>query len=164
MDPYYKKLAFKGKKYFWKIYSKVTTSSSFKDIFEKMSGHNPEERPDSSQVMEHEFAADSPCFSEEIEREIQAAYKNLEEVLGDNMDPFTDEIPGTHRTDDDADPEREEWVRHDDEEFEKLRNSLITEVQEISKILRKRRFMKHVSKNQEFYGSSEPYSSNNKLY
>ena len=23
MDPYYKKLAFKGKKYFWKIYSKV---------------------------------------------------------------------------------------------------------------------------------------------
>ena len=35
-DPYYKKLAFKGKKYFWKIYSKVPTTALFKDIFEKM--------------------------------------------------------------------------------------------------------------------------------
>ena len=70
MDPYYKKLAFKGKKYFWKIYSRVATSNSFKDIFEKMSGHNPEERLDSSQVMEHEFAVNSPEFTEEIEQEI----------------------------------------------------------------------------------------------
>lgn len=67
MDPYYKKLAFKGKKYFWKIYSRVTTSNSFKDIFEKMSGHNPEDRLDSCQVMEHEFASNSPEFTEEIE-------------------------------------------------------------------------------------------------
>lgn len=40
MDPYYKKLL-KGKKYFWKIYSQVQTSTIFKDVFEKMSGHHP---------------------------------------------------------------------------------------------------------------------------
>ena len=59
-DPYYKRLAFKGKKYFWKIYSKMQTSQSFKDIFELASGHKPEDRPETSAVLEHEFVADSP--------------------------------------------------------------------------------------------------------
>ena len=76
-------------------------------------------------------------------------------MLGDNVDPFTDEVPGTHRTDDEADPEREEWVRHDDEEFDKLRSSLISEVHEISKFLRKRRYKKHVGKKQDYYSSQE---------
>lgn len=68
MDPYYKKLAFKGnKKYFWKIYSKVQTSPTFKDLFEKMSLHNPEDRPDSSQVLMHEFVDDSQLSHESIQ-------------------------------------------------------------------------------------------------
>lgn len=110
-DPYYKKLAFKGKKYFWKIYSSVQTSTSFKDIFEKMISHNPEDRPESSEILDHEFIDDANLYSGEIESEILAAFKNLEEVLGDNMDPFTDEISGKHRIDDEFDPEREEFVR-----------------------------------------------------
>jgi serine/threonine protein kinase len=65
-DPYYKKLAFKGKKYFWKIYSSVQTSAIFKDIFEKMISHDPEDRPDSSEVLEHAFIDDPNLNSEEI--------------------------------------------------------------------------------------------------
>ena len=114
-DPYYKKLAFKGKKYFWKIYSKVPTTALFKDIFEKMICHNPDDRSDSREVLEHEFADDTQLYSEDVESEILAAFKNLEDVLGEDMDPFTDENPGSHRSDGDFDPEREEWVRHDDE-------------------------------------------------
>ncbi len=146
-DPYYKKLAFKGKKYFWKIYSSVQTSASFKDIFEKMISHNPEDRPESSEILDHEFIDDVNLYSEDIESEILAAFKNLEEVLGDDMDPFTDEISGKHRIDDEFDPEREEFVRQDDEEFNKLRNNLIPEVDHLIKRLRKKRASKHKAKN-----------------
>lgn len=69
------------------------------------------------------------------------------------MDPFMDEMAGTHRVDDEADPEREEWVRQDDEEFNKLRHSLIGEVDRVNKVLRKRRFAQHVCKNKSFYSS-----------
>ena len=93
-DPYYKKLAFKGKKYFWKIYSKVHTSASFKDIFERMIGHSPASRLDSAEVLDHEFILDNHC-SEEVKAEILAAFTNLENVLGDSYDPYTDEE--THR-------------------------------------------------------------------
>lgn len=146
-DPYYKKLAFKGTKYFWKIYSKVPTSSIFKDIFERMIGHRPDERPDTDEVLDHEFTDDTQLYPEDIQSEILNAYKNLEEMLGDNVDPFTDENPGAHLVDDEYDPEQEEWVQHDDEQFNKLRLFLIAEVNRINKQLRKRRYMKHASKN-----------------
>ena len=115
MDPYYKKLAFKGKKYFWKIYSKIPTSALFKDIFEKMIGHNPDERLDTSGVLEHEFTDDSEFCPEDMQYEIITAFKQLEETLGENTDPFSDENPGAHRADDTFDPGEEEWVRQDDE-------------------------------------------------
>jgi len=53
------------------------------------------------------------------------------------MDPFTDEVRGAHRLSEEFDPEREEWVRRDDEHFNKLRHSLISEVNQINKQLRK---------------------------
>ena len=118
----------------------MQTSTIFKDIFEQMISHNPEDRPESNTVLEHAFTDDSHMYPEEVQSEILAAFKNLEEVLGNNMDPFTDEIPGTHRVDDEFDPEREEFVRHDDEEFDKLRTNLIPEVDHLNKVLRKKRF------------------------
>ena len=143
MDPYYKKLAFKGKKYFWKIYRNVPTSSIFKDIFEKMIGHNPEDRLDSSEVLEHEYTDDTQLYPEDVQNEILEAFKNLEHVLGENMDPFSDENQQAHRADDEFDPERKEWVRYDEERFNNLRHTLIAEVNCINKVLRKRRFIKH---------------------
>ena len=53
--------------------------------------------------------------------------------------------------DDEFDPEREEFVRQDDEEFNKLRSDLIPEVDHLNKVLRKRRYMKRVAKNQMYY-------------
>ena len=50
-------------------------------------------------------------------------------------------------------------MRHDEEEFEKLRYALIAEVHRINKGLRKRRFAKHMAKNAHFYMSHEPTTS-----
>ena len=67
MDPYYKKLAFKGKKYFWKIYSKVPSSVLFKDVFEKMISHNSEDRLNATEVLEHQFSDDTQLYPEDVE-------------------------------------------------------------------------------------------------
>ena len=80
------------------------------------------------------------------------AFKKLGEILGDDMDPFTDEA---HRVDDEFDPEGEENIRRDDEKFNILRHSLIGDVSKINKQLRKQRFRKHIGKNQTFYCSRE---------
>ena len=50
------------------------------------------------------------------------------------------------RADDECNPERDEWVRHDEEEFEKLRYAYIAEVHRINKGLRKKRFVKLMAK------------------
>lgn len=118
----------------------MPTTVLFKDIFEKMICHNPVDRVDASEVLEHEFADDTQLYPEDVESEILAAFKNLEDVLGQDMDPFTDENQGSHRSDGECNPEREEWVRHDEEQFNKLRYTLISEVHQINKLLRKRRF------------------------
>lgn len=47
-DPYYKRLAHKDKKYFWKIYKDSKTSPEFKDLFERMSSHLPKDRMEAS--------------------------------------------------------------------------------------------------------------------
>ena len=91
--------------------------------------HNPADRADTSEVLEHEFSDDTQLYPEDVESEILAAFKNLEEVLGQDMDPFTDE---NHRSDGEFNPEREEWVRHDEEQFNKLRYTLISEVHRIN--------------------------------
>lgn len=40
-DPYYKRLAHKDKRYFWKIYEGFPTTQYFRDLFEKMTTHEP---------------------------------------------------------------------------------------------------------------------------
>ena len=75
--------------------------------------------------MEHEFTDDTQIYPQEVQQEILSAYKTLESVLGNDMDPFTDECCGTHRFDDEYDPEQEERVRHDDEQFNQLRHQLL---------------------------------------
>ena len=112
-----------------------------------MISHRPDDRPDTEEVLDHEFTDDTQIYPEDIESEILTAYKNLEEMLGDNVDPFTDENQGAHLVDDEYDPEQEEWVQHDDEQFTKLRLFLIAEVDRINKQLRKRRYIKHANKN-----------------
>lgn len=40
-DPYYKRLAHKDKRYFWKIYDGFPITPCFRDLFEKISAHDP---------------------------------------------------------------------------------------------------------------------------
>ena len=147
-DPYYKKLAFKSStKYFWKIYSSVTTSAAFKDVFERLICHKPEDRSDTSTVLNHDFLDNADALlTDDVKSEILAAFKNVENVLGDSSVPPTDETSGA--TPRKIDPEREDWERNDEQEFEKLRCALIAEVHVINKSLRKRRYIKHFEKHE----------------
>jgi serine/threonine protein kinase len=56
----------------------VPTTTIFKDIFEKMICHNPDERFDASEVLDHEFTDDTQLYQQDVESEILAAFKNLE--------------------------------------------------------------------------------------
>ena len=69
---------------------------------------------------------------DEIEQELAKAVKNMEQVLGYDSEPATDENQGQHIISD-FDPQKEENVKEDDEQFEKLRQSLISDVEKISK-------------------------------
>lgn len=51
----------------------------------------------------------------------------MEKVLGYDSEPATDENQGQHIISD-FDPQKEENVKVDDEQFEKLRQSLISDV------------------------------------
>ena len=57
-DPYYKRLAHKDKKYFWKVYKDVPMSAEFKDLFEQMSCHLPKDRLEAAQVLMHQYLND----------------------------------------------------------------------------------------------------------
>ena len=59
----------------------------------------------------------------------------MEQVLGYDSEPATDENQGQHIISD-FDPQKEENVKEDDEQFEKLRQSLISDVEKISKQVR----------------------------
>lgn len=41
-DPYYKRLAHKDKRFFWKIYEAYPTSNELRDLFERMTTHDPQ--------------------------------------------------------------------------------------------------------------------------
>lgn len=105
-------------------------------------------------MLEHEFTDDSQMYAEDVQSEILMAFERLQES---DVDPFMDEMAGTHRSDEEFDPEREESNRHDEEQFNKLRHALIGQVHRINKQLRKRRFQKHAGKNTQFYCSQAQY-------
>jgi serine/threonine protein kinase len=54
-DPYYKRLAHKDKRYFWKIYEGYATTADFRDIFEKMTAHEPKQRITLDEALIHKF-------------------------------------------------------------------------------------------------------------
>lgn len=114
-DPYYKRLALKDKSKFWKIYKGQQMSEEFKDMFEMMICHEPTHRLEASQVLRHQYLADKEmhAYPEDVKQELTKAVKNMDQVLGYDSEPATDENQGQHISD--FDPQKEEKVREDDE-------------------------------------------------
>jgi len=54
-DPYYKRLAGKDKRYFWKIYEGYPTSAQFRYLFERMIAHHPTQRISIDEALNHSF-------------------------------------------------------------------------------------------------------------
>ena len=67
--------------------------------------------------------------------DLERAVKNMQQLLGYDSEPAKDENLGQHIISD-FDPQKEEEVRIDDERFEKLRQSLLDEVNLLSKRVR----------------------------
>ena len=133
-DPFYKRLAMKDKSKFWKIYKDSKMSEDFKDMFEMMVCHVPQQRLEAKQVLRHQYLADKEmhAYPQDAIEELTKAVKNMEQVLGYDSEPASDENSPQHIISD-FDPAQESQVLEDDEQFEKLRQSLIEEVKKISK-------------------------------
>ena len=84
-------------------------------MFEMLVCHNPEERLEARQALRHQYLADKEmhAYPEDIKQELTKAVKNMEQVLGYDSEPATDENQGHHISD--FDPQKEEKVREDDE-------------------------------------------------
>ena len=67
--------------------------------------------------------------------DLERAVKNMQQLLGYDSEPAKDENLGQHIISD-FDPQKEEEVRIDDERFEKLRQNLLDEVNQLSKRVR----------------------------
>ena len=72
------------------------------------------------------------AYPQDAIEELTKAVKNMEQVLGYDSEPASDENSPQHIISD-FDPAQESQVLEDDEQFEKLRQSLIEEVKKISK-------------------------------
>ena len=54
-DPFFKRLCNQDKKHFWNIFKGIPCSNEFKDIFEKLSRKEPEERLCMKEIMAHKW-------------------------------------------------------------------------------------------------------------
>ena len=54
-DPFFKRLCNQDKKMFWSIFKGIPCSNEFKDLFEKLSRKEPEERLSMSEIMTHKW-------------------------------------------------------------------------------------------------------------
>ena len=54
-DPYYKRLAHKDKRFFWKIYEAFPCSKELRDLFEKMTAHLPQDRCSLQEALQHSY-------------------------------------------------------------------------------------------------------------
>ena len=52
-DPYFKRLCAADRKLFWNIYKGIPTSQEFKDLFEKLTKRDPQERLGLKHIINH---------------------------------------------------------------------------------------------------------------
>lgn len=52
-DPYFKRLCAQDRKAFWNIYKGIVSSSDFKDLFEKLTRRDPDERMGLKHILNH---------------------------------------------------------------------------------------------------------------
>lgn len=91
-------------------------SDDFKDMFEMMICHIPHERLEAIQVLRHQYLADKEmhAYPQDAKEELTKAVKNMEQVLGYDSEPATDENQGQHIISE-FDPQKEDNVKEDDE-------------------------------------------------
>jgi hypothetical protein len=80
-DPYYKRLAHKDKKYFWKIFEGFKIDTYFKDLFEKMTCMDPSQRISLDQVIQCKFFQATPIDEHAAKCELLKIYQNLSDSL-----------------------------------------------------------------------------------
>lgn len=79
-DPYYKRLAHKDKRHFWKIFDCYPVCGLFKDLFEKMTCHVAADRICLDDALNHKYFQQKEIDINAAEYELLKIYQNLPET------------------------------------------------------------------------------------
>jgi len=79
-DPFYKRLCNNDKKSFWNIFKNIFATSEFKDLFEKTSQKDPEERLCMKEILAHKWMDGEKHNEVELREEIIKRYEVIEKT------------------------------------------------------------------------------------
>lgn len=80
-DPYFKRLSASDRKPFWNIFKNTPSSAEFKDLFEKLTKRDPDDRISLKQALNHQWFLNSDMlledtyFREEIKQRFETVQK-----------------------------------------------------------------------------------------
>ena len=79
-DPYFRRLSSCDKKAFWKIFNGIEVAEEAKDLFERMTEREPEQRASIAEISEHRWVKSGDVSSQEaVRREMEERYMVVEE-------------------------------------------------------------------------------------
>ena len=73
-DPYYKRLAHKDKRYFWKIFEGLPIDTLFRDLFEKLTCHDSAQRFSLEDALNHKYFLLEPIDEHSAKCELLKIY------------------------------------------------------------------------------------------
>ena len=81
-----------------------------------------------------------------IKLEITQAFANVQRMLGQQRDPFTDEVRSSHASDSAFDHLEETQLQKDQEQFEQLRQTFIQDIETLDQQMRHAANLKKITK------------------
>ena len=142
-DPYFKRLISTQKINFWKIFKGYTYSPSFRELIEKTLTKFPAQRFGIDQMRGSSFFEMEQVTKEKFLEEIIQRYSVVEKSKQMDMGQFNHEQTSQYYSEGDQD---DEFLIKDNQEFEEARKSYISQIEDISKMLRHQRNMKKIKK------------------
>lgn len=80
-DPYFKRLCAADRKPFWNIFKGIVSSSDFKDLFERLTRRNPDERISLKHILNHQWLLSTDKMEgPELREEIRKRYEVVEKT------------------------------------------------------------------------------------
>ena len=86
-DPYFKRLCTSDRKAFWNIFKGISCSQDFKDLFEKLTKREPEDRLSLNHILNHQWILNGEKLEHnELKAEIIKRYEIVEKLTCMDLD------------------------------------------------------------------------------